>query len=368
MDTIALGDLPGTHFLAAGPSNPPPDSPATPSATALPAMNPPAKIPAAKKPAKPASDKGKPGPKKRDGSGAVVEGLSVPDQVRDLGGGWVKRICTRSSGSTAGDLDVYLHTPDGAAKKLRSSVELLKYCFEHKAVIDPVFVNFDKGFDPANHSAQTVTFIEKYRKLLESGFDESVLAMKFTSAKPKTPKAHKMRGTPKAFKKTGGGKVGKAARPARIVLKPKVEVYLKRQLQKVPDPTLTQMCYMAKQVKIDLETFRAWREQVHADENPQPAAVAAASSTAVAAEDAERDESDDGSGGGGSGGEVEQRLRPMMNFDIRDRGGEETTAEEDMISREEEALSNVQGHVTIERDNAEDDDADEEDEDCVEIG
>jgi hypothetical protein len=93
-----------------------------------------------------------------DHGGGHAVSLGVPDFLPanvddlevDLPDDWRKRIVRRKSGNSQGGVDVYITTPPnarGARKRLRSSVELLKYLCEHPDIpIDPAMVNFERMF------------------------------------------------------------------------------------------------------------------------------------------------------------------------------------------------------------------------------
>ena len=70
----------------------------------------------------------------------------VPDQILKLPGGWTKRVTQRQNGVSMGKFDIYL-TPPGVAdkNKLRSVPDLFRYLIQHKTIIDPKVVNFDKS-------------------------------------------------------------------------------------------------------------------------------------------------------------------------------------------------------------------------------
>ena len=200
---------------------------------------------------------------------------------------------------------------------------------------------------------QTETFIKRYNRLVASDFDPSTLSEKIVNPvgakthKPKAqlkrrsvppPSASKAKSAKKAATSPDGGEPSFDRFPlTRIVLNEKQVKYLNRQLAKVPDPSYIQQCYMAKQVGVDVTTFRMWRQQVEKDKQKEEE-----EQEEVEIEEVEEEEEDN--------------LRTVKRFDID--YDDEMAEDNEMlisISQEEEALSNVQGHMVIERDNAEDD-------------
>jgi len=65
------------------------------------------------------------------------------EQVYELPGGWVKKIIPRKTGTSQGQWDAYLFTPDGT--KIRSNQDLIKYLAATGLQIDPFVINMDKS-------------------------------------------------------------------------------------------------------------------------------------------------------------------------------------------------------------------------------
>jgi len=73
----------------------------------------------------------------------VVNPINRVEQVYELPGGWVKKIIPRKSGTSQGQWDAYLFTPDGT--KIRSNQDLIKYLAATGLQIDPYVINMDKS-------------------------------------------------------------------------------------------------------------------------------------------------------------------------------------------------------------------------------
>jgi hypothetical protein len=169
------------------------------------------------------------------------------EEVYDLPGGWVKKLCKRKIGASAGTWDAYLFAPDGT--KLRSNQDLLRYVTQRGMQIDPYVINLDKAKNRGvcgrqKPSKSTISLIQALQKP-NGGLD----VKKSTAPRPATNGRLEQQEEPKSPRKT---------EVFRFSIKQ--SNYLERQYDKLPYPKPREFAYLAKQLKVGLQCVEEWFE------------------------------------------------------------------------------------------------------------
>jgi len=195
----------------------------------------------------------------------VVNPINRVEQVYELPGGWVKKIIPRKSGTSQGQWDAYLFTPDGT--KIRSNQDLIKYLAATGLQIDPYVINMDKSCVKDKEGGRSkpskgVMVLRDALRRMASG-EQVTPDNSFRGFKDPNAPAVTSSSSSYAFEKSeyySDAEVRLLPAPHEFTAR-QIE-YLERQYEKLdPFPTPKVFRYLAKQLKVDQRHVESWFEE-----------------------------------------------------------------------------------------------------------